>query len=109
MGLRRMCACVHVRVFAVRVADPATRAPGTAYTATVDTLAPTTTGAVTAITDNVGIVTGTVTSGSTTDDTSLALSGTLSAALVAGETVRVCAVRRVMHTQTQGFRKMGTD
>ncbi len=58
-------------------------------TITLDTTAPTTTGAVTAITDNVGIVTGTVASGGATDDTSLALSGTLTTGLVAGETVRI--------------------
>ena len=38
---------------------------------TLDTTAPTTTSAVTAITDNVGIFTVTVATGSTTDDTSL--------------------------------------
>jgi hypothetical protein len=56
---------------------------------TVDLTAPTTTVAVTAITDNVGIFTGTVASGATTDDTSLSISGTLSAALAAGDTVRI--------------------
>jgi hypothetical protein len=56
---------------------------------TVDLTAPTTTVAVTAITDNVGIFTGTVASGATTDDTSLSISGTISAALAAGETVRI--------------------
>ena len=56
---------------------------------TLDTTAPTTTASVTAITDDVGIVQGTVASGATTDDISLSISGTLSAALAAGETVRV--------------------
>ena len=64
--------------YTVRVADAAGNqsAAGTAYTATVDTAAPATTGAVTAITDDVGIVTGTGANGGTTDDTQLALSGT---------------------------------
>jgi hypothetical protein len=77
--------------YTARVADAAGNesAAGTAYTAIVDTAAPATTAAVTAITDNAGIVTGTLTSGATTDDISLAISGTLSAALAAGETVRV--------------------
>jgi hypothetical protein len=55
----------------------------------VDTQLPTTTANVTAITDNVGIVTGTVTSGATTDDTVLGVSGTLTVALATGETVRI--------------------
>jgi hypothetical protein len=77
--------------YTARVADAAGNqsAAGSAYTATVDTSAPNTTAAVTAITDNVGIVQGTVVSGSSTDDTSLTISGSLSAALVAGETVRI--------------------
>ena len=49
----------------------------------------TTTAAVTAITDDVGIIQGTVASGATTDDISLSISGTLSAALADGETVRI--------------------
>jgi hypothetical protein len=61
----------------------------TAVTATVDTTAPATTAAVTAISDNVGIVQGTVASGGSTDDTSLSISGTLSAALGVGEAVRI--------------------
>ena len=52
-------------------------------------LLPTTTAAVTAITDDVGIIQGTVASGATTDDISLSISGTLSAALADGETVRI--------------------
>jgi len=50
----------------------------------IDTLLPTTTAAVTAIVDNVGIFQGTVASGATTDDSSLSISGTISAGLAAG-------------------------
>jgi hypothetical protein len=62
---------------------------GTAYTATVDPTAPTTTAAVTAITDDFGIFQGTVPSGFVTDDSSLSIGGTISAALADGETVRI--------------------
>ena len=77
--------------YTAQVADAAGNqsAAGTAYTATINTTAPSTTAAVTAITDDVGIFTGTIASGATTDDTSLTISGTLSAALAAGETLRV--------------------
>ncbi len=44
---------------------------------------------VTAIADNVGAITATVPRGGTTDDTSLGISGTLNAALVTGEVVRI--------------------
>ncbi len=74
-----------------RVADAAGNLGSVSATRsfTLDTTAPTTTAAVTAITDDVGIVQGTVASGATTDDISLSISGTLSAALAAGETVRI--------------------
>jgi len=77
--------------YTARVADVAGNqsAAGTARTATVDTTAPTTTAAVTAITDNVGIFQGTLLSGGRTDDTSVSISGTLSAALVGSEAVRI--------------------
>ncbi|WP_267449616.1 beta strand repeat-containing protein, partial [Citrobacter portucalensis] len=77
--------------YTARVADAAGNqsAAGTAYTVTIDTTAPATTAAVTGVADDVGTVTGNVASGGTTDDTSLVISGTLSAPLVAGETVRV--------------------
>ncbi len=55
----------------------------------VDLTPPTTTATVTTITDNVGIVQGTVSSGASTDDASLLISGTISAALADGETVRL--------------------
>ncbi|MCX9004939.1 Ig-like domain-containing protein, partial [Citrobacter portucalensis] len=77
--------------YTARVADAAGNqsAAGTAYTVTIDTTAPATTAAVTGVADNAGIITGSVASGGTTDDTSLVISGTLSAPLAAGETVRV--------------------
>jgi Ca2+-binding RTX toxin-like protein len=77
--------------FTAKVIDNAgnTLTTSPAVTATVDATAPTTTAAVTAITDNVGSVQGTIASGATTDDTSLSISGTLTAALVTGETVRI--------------------
>jgi hypothetical protein len=72
-------------------ADLAGNAGVTASTAnySIDTLLPTTTAAVTAIADNVGIFQGTVASGATTDDSSLSIGGTLSAALATGETVHI--------------------
>ncbi len=74
-----------------RVADAAGNLGSVSATRsfTLDTTAPTTTAAVTAITDDVGIVQGTVASGATTDDISLSISGTLSAALAADETIRI--------------------
>lgn len=66
----------------------------TAFTVKVDTLAPTLTAAITAVTDNQGIITGVVAPGGRTDDTSLVLSGTLGgviagASLAAGDSLRV--------------------
>ena len=58
---------------------------GTTPAISIDTLAPVQTTTITAITDNVG----TVANGGVTDDTSLVLSGSVSAALGAGELVRV--------------------
>lgn len=55
----------------------------------IDTTAPTTTAAVTAVTDNIGITQGTVADGGVTDDTGLDLNGTLTAGLAGGETVRI--------------------
>ncbi|WP_269475979.1 Ig-like domain-containing protein [Aeromonas caviae] len=77
--------------YTARVSDPAGNqsAAGTAYTATVDTVAPTTTASVTAIQNDVGAITGTVASGGVTDDTSLVVSGTLSTGLITGERVRI--------------------
>jgi hypothetical protein len=77
--------------YTARVADAALNqsAAGTAYTATVVTPA-----AVSGLVDNAGALQGNVVTGSTTDDTSLSLTGTLGgatdgAALAAGENVRV--------------------
>jgi hypothetical protein len=77
--------------YTARVADTAGNqsAAGSAYTASVDTSAPTTTAAVTAISDDVGAIQGNVSSAGRTDDTSLSISGTLTASLAAGETVRI--------------------
>ncbi len=82
--------------YTVQVADAALNLTtvGTAYTATVDTTAPTTTAAVTGLLDNVGTITGSVATGATTDDTSLTVIGTLGgatagASLAAGESLRV--------------------
>ena len=77
--------------YTARVADTAGNqsAAGSGYTASIDFSAPTTTAAITAINDNVGLVVGTVASGASTDDTSLSISGTLSASLASGESVRI--------------------
>jgi len=77
--------------YTARVADTAGNqsAAGTAYDVTIDTSAPAKTAAVTAVADNVGIIQGTVADGGVTDDTALSLSGTLTASLLAGETVRI--------------------
>ena len=77
--------------YTARVTDAAGNmgVAGTAYTATIDTSAPTKIAAVTVVTDNVGSITGTVAKGGATNDTNLTLSGTLSAALTTGETVRI--------------------
>ena len=71
--------------------DPAgnTSASSPSTAVTIDTQAPATTAVITAATDDVGTVTGVVNSGGVTDDTRPALSGTLSEALAAGETLRV--------------------
>jgi hypothetical protein len=52
-------------------------------------MGPTATAAVTEITDDFGSFQGIVSSGTTTDDTSLSISGTLSADLADGEAVRI--------------------
>ncbi|MFB5746115.1 Ig-like domain-containing protein [Cedecea sp. S5-13] len=77
--------------YTARVADTAGNmsASGTAYSVTIDTTAPTTTASVTGVADNVGIVTGNVANGGTTDDTQLVISGTLSTSLANGEVVRI--------------------
>jgi hypothetical protein len=79
--------------FTVRVEDAAGNqgAASTARTLTVDTAPPATTAVIAGVTDDVGAVTGTVAAGGTTDDGTPTLSGTLSAALAAGEAVGVYA------------------
>jgi hypothetical protein len=56
---------------------------------TVDTLAPTTTAAVIGANDNVDPTTGNVATGGTSNDNTLGLSGTVSAALTSGDVVAV--------------------
>jgi hypothetical protein len=82
--------------YTARVADAALNegTASNAYTATIDTVAPTTTASITSITDNVGSLQGIVTSGGATDDTSLVIGGTLggataAASLASGETLRI--------------------
>ncbi|MFN9660761.1 MAG: S8 family serine peptidase [Cyanobacteriota bacterium] len=55
----------------------------------LDTIAPTTTAALVQATDNVGLRQGSVAPGTSTDDTTPTLAGTLSAPLAGGETLRV--------------------
>jgi len=59
------------------------------YSITVDTAAPAQAVTISAVTDNVAPVTGTVANGGFTDDTAPALAGTLSGALGTGETLEV--------------------
>ncbi|MEB3276099.1 MAG: Ig-like domain-containing protein [Cyanobacteriota bacterium] len=61
----------------------------TAYTVTIDTVAPNKTATVTGLTDDEGLITGNVANGGSTDDTQLLIRGTISASLASGETVRV--------------------
>ena len=77
--------------YSVRVMDAAGNLgpASSAYTATVDTAAPTLTAAVTAVSDNVGQIQGTVSNGGRSDDTALTVSGTVSGTLASGDTVRV--------------------
>jgi hypothetical protein len=55
----------------------------------IDTTAPETTAAITSVTDNAGLIQGSVAAAGRTDDTTPTISGTLSAALAAGETLRI--------------------
>ncbi|MFB5746114.1 hypothetical protein ACE38U_14650 [Cedecea sp. S5-13] len=88
--------------YTARVADAAGNlsAAGTAYTVTIDTTAPITTASVTGVADDVGTVTGNVARGGSTDDTSPVVSGTLSSALVTGETVKVYDGTTLLGTAT---------
>ena len=62
---------------------------GTSVSVRVDTAAPTITAAVTGANDNVDPTTGTVVTGGTSNDNTLGLSGTVSAALTSGDVVAV--------------------
>ena len=63
--------------------------PSAGFTLTIDTTPPMQTAGIGSVTDDVGTVQGNLPSGSTTDDTTPTLNGTLSAALAAGDTVRI--------------------
>jgi protein involved in ribonucleotide reduction len=74
-----------------RVADAAGNL-GTASavrTFVLDTTAPVTTAVITAVNDNVGLIQGVVASGARTDDRTPTITGTISAALAAGESLRI--------------------
>ena len=74
-----------------RVADAAGNL-GTASAArsfVLDTTAPLTTAAITAVTDNVGLIKGVVAPGGRTDDRTPTIKGTISKALATGETLRI--------------------
>jgi hypothetical protein len=60
-----------------------------AFNFALDTLAPTTTIAITAVNDNVGLIQGNVAAGAFTDDTTPTLSGSISAALATGDNLRI--------------------
>src|SRR5207237_1088341 len=64
-------------------------AASSGFVVNVDTTAPTQTVTITSVTDDVSPVTGTLTSGDYTNDTQLALAGTLSATLASAETLKV--------------------
>ena len=63
--------------------------PSTARSFLLDTTPPTTSAAITGAIDNLGLLQGTLPSAATTDDTTPTLTGTLSAALASGESLRV--------------------
>ncbi|MFN9644238.1 MAG: Ig-like domain-containing protein [Cyanobacteriota bacterium] len=78
-------------LFTIRVVDAAGNfgPPGTPYAVTIDTTAPTTGAAITAVLDDVGFIQGTVSRHGRTDDAQLSLTGTLSAVLAEDESIRV--------------------
>ena len=59
------------------------------HTVLIDSVAPATSAEVSAVQDNIGLIQGNVANGGSTDDQNQVLNGTLSAALAAGETVRL--------------------
>jgi hypothetical protein len=56
---------------------------------TLDTSTPSTTAAITAVNDNVGLIQGSLAADAFSDDTTPTISGTISAALASGETLRI--------------------
>ncbi|MEB3104650.1 MAG: hypothetical protein VKN17_02580, partial [Cyanobacteriota bacterium] len=71
-----------------------------AYTATVDTAAPTRTASISSISDNVGAQQGTVARGGSTDDQTPTLSGTYSGSLATGDTIRIFNGSTLLGTAT---------
>jgi hypothetical protein len=74
-----------------RVADAAGNlgTASTSFSFSLDTSAPTTTAAITAVNDDVGLIQGNLADGAVSDDTTPTISGTISAALATGDTLRV--------------------
>ena len=75
----------------LRQSDIAGNTSGTAQlgTITVDTSAPTSTSAISAVNDNVGLIQGNLAADAVSDDTTPTISGTISAALATGESLRI--------------------
>lgn len=71
-----------------------------AYTATVDTAAPTLTASISSISDNVGAQQGTVARGGSTDDQTPTLVGTYSGSLASGDTIRIFNGSTLLGTAT---------
>ena len=78
-------------IYTAQVIDAASNisALSSTYTINLDTSAPTQTPSIVDIQDDVGPITGTVANGDTTNDTAPVLTGTLSAALLAGESLNI--------------------
>jgi hypothetical protein len=74
-----------------RVADTAGNlgTASTSFSFSLDTSAPTTTSAITAVNDNVGLIQGDLAADAVSDDDTPTISGTISAALASGETLRI--------------------
>ncbi len=79
----------HTLAYAWRDAAGNTSAPSPATAVVIDTTAPTATATIDAAADDVGVLRDPLASGAVTDDTRPALSGSLSAPLAAGETLRI--------------------
>jgi hypothetical protein len=89
-------------IYTAKVADPAGNetVTGTAFTMTVDTIAPTATATITSYADNVGGVKNIASTAPTTDDTSPVINGTLSAPLAVGEVANVYRGTTLVGTAT---------